>query len=116
MKVVKSFVISTAILVLCSAFELFVFCRIGARNLDRMAIFMMISYIIVMILRFVSLLFHQIFDSSVDPEHIPPYQQYFDTIMPIVLNDCEMIVWISLSLFVFQLQTIKNRLTSEGIE
>jgi hypothetical protein len=59
------------------------------------------------LLRFVGMIFHQIYDQENDKN------PYFRKYLPMILDCCEIISWITLLLFVFEMQTIKNRLETE---
>lgn len=54
------------------------------------------------------MIFHEINDQ----EYVK--NPYFDLTLPIILNACEILTWISLSLFVFKMKTIQNRLKTDN--
>ncbi|TNV83357.1 hypothetical protein FGO68_gene8979 [Halteria grandinella] len=68
----------------------------------------MVNFLLVMLIRFASMVLHEILDQEFDSN------LYFEKGLPILLNICELLSWISLSLFVFEMKTIRNRLETES--
>ena len=84
-----------------------VLCKIGGpKNLDRMAIFMIFSYLTIFLFRFIFLTLIQFENKD---ENIIER-----TILPVILDICEILIWASISIFVFKMKEVKNKLISES--
>lgn len=105
---IPSFVINTVFFILTLLAVVFILCKVGPSSLDRIAIILMVNFLMVTFMRFLSMVFHEIFDQSMDSNF------YFVKALPIILNICELLTQISLSLFVFEMQTIRNRLQTDS--
>lgn len=59
---IPSFVLSTIFFVLTFFGEMFVLCKVGPSNLDKLAIILMVNFLLVMLIRFASMILHEILD------------------------------------------------------
>ena len=100
MAVFWSFILSSTYLLLSSTSVALILVLVGIGLLDRMGLVLTLNYLSVSIFRFILLLLHQIYDNRGDQN---AFQQ---DVMPIILNISEILVWITLSLFVSQMKTI----------
>ena len=101
MAVFWSFILSSTYLLLSSTSVALILALVGIGLLDRMGLVLTLNYLSVFIFRFILLLLHQIYDNNGGDQNA--FQQ---DVMPIILNISEILVWITLSLFVFQMKTI----------
>jgi hypothetical protein len=103
-------VISTLIIILAATFLFFVFCKIGGglKSFDSMAIFMIFSYLTIFTFRFIFLTLNQFEPKEKGEKKIELI------ILPVILDICEILVWASISIFVFKMKSVKNKLISES--
>ena len=101
MAVFWSFILSSTYLLLSTTSVALILALVGIGLVDRMGLVLTLNYLSVFIFRFILLLLHQIYDNNGGDQNA--FQQ---DVMPIILNISEILVWITLSLFVFQMKTI----------
>jgi hypothetical protein len=79
------------------------------RSLDSIALQMILSYLSIFLLRFIFLLLDFIY-SHWELQNDNPWQA---VILPAGLDTSEIIIWITLSLFIFKMQSMKNKIEAE---
>ena len=103
-----SFIISVVILILALPSQIWTICKVKPRNLDSIALFLIFSYMSVFILRAAIFTVYQFVGDTDSP--------LLHSIFFSMINMTQILVWISLSIFVFKMQAVSNKLQSETPE
>jgi hypothetical protein len=110
-----SFIINTLIFVITLVLISLLFKFTGKRYLDKMALFLMFSYLTVMGFRFSFFLTSQILRIDFEGDSIPDKIKRFIYRFYIALDFGEVLLWILLSIFVLKMQSVKLRLKCENL-